>query len=212
MPVDDAAELGGLPPQVVQRAAAEASQRGRDGWLLTLDFPTYHAVMTQAENRGLRETFYHGWVTRASDQGVNDEWDNSSNIEKILALRHEAAKLVGFDSYADYSLATKMAETSGQVIGFLRDLAAHSRPAAEAELAELRGLAGMTVEPWDLREDLARPVVQRRLLIGRFVSEYVIRWLLITNNFAWIVFSGCWRIVGHGAENEEAFVPVRSEG
>jgi oligopeptidase A len=150
LPVDDAAELDGLPPQVVQRAAAEASQRGRDGWLLTLDFPTYHAVMTQAENRGLRETFYHGWVTRASDQGANDEWDNSGNIEKILALRHEAAKLVGFDSFSDYSLATKMAKTSGQVIGFLRDLAAHSRPAAEAELAELRDFAGMTVEPWDL--------------------------------------------------------------
>jgi oligopeptidase A len=150
LPVDDAAELDGLPPQVVQRAAAEASQRGRDGWLLTLDFPTYHAVMTQAENRGLRETFYHGWVTRASDQGANDEWDNSGNIEKILALRHEAAKLVGFDSFSDYSLATKMAKTSGQVVGFLRDLAAHSRPAAEAELAELRDFAGMTVEPWDL--------------------------------------------------------------
>ena len=172
LPVDDAAELGGLPPQVVQRAAAEASQRGRDGWLLTLDFPTYHAVMTQAENRGLRETFYHGWVTRASDQGVNDEWDNSSNIEKILALRHEAAKLVGFDSYADYSLATKMAETSGQVIGFLRDLAAHSRPAAEAELAELRGLAGMTVEPWDLTFLLEKLKQHKHSISNEVLRQY----------------------------------------
>ena len=150
LPVDDAAELEGLPPEILQRAAAEASGRGREGWVLTLDFPTYHAIMTHAENRVLRETFYHGWVTRASDQGTNDEWDNSDNIEKILALRHEAAKLVGFDSYADYSLATKMAESSGQVIDFLHDLAAHSRPAAEAELAELREFSGMTVEPWDL--------------------------------------------------------------
>ena len=150
LPVDDAAELEGLSAPLLERAAREASRRGREGWLLTLDFPTYHAVMTHAENRGLRETFYHGWVTRASDQGANDQWDNSDNIEKILGLRHEAASLVGFDSYAEYSLATKMAESPGQVIDFLRDLAVRSRPAAEAELLELREFAGMTVEPWDL--------------------------------------------------------------
>jgi len=172
LPVDDVAELDGLPPQVVQRAAAEASRRDRDGWLLTLDFPTYHAVMTQAEDRGLRETFYHGWVTRASDQGANDEWDNSGNIERILALRHEAAKLVGFDSYADYSLATKMAESSGQVIDFLRDLAAHSRPAAEAELAELREFAGMTVEPWDLTFLLEKLKQQKHSISNEVLRQY----------------------------------------
>ncbi len=150
LPVDDAGELEGLSPQVLQRAAAEAAKRGRGGWLLTLDYPTYHAVMTHAENRGLRETFYHGWVTRASDQGANVDWDNGDNIDKILALRHEAAGLVGFDSYADYSLATKMAESPEQVIEFLRDLAAHSRSAATSELAELREFAGMVVEPWDV--------------------------------------------------------------
>ena len=172
LPVDDVAELDGLPPQVVQRAAAEASRRDRDGWLLTLDFATYHSVMTQAEDRGLRETFYHGWVTRASDQGANDEWDNSGNIERILALRHEAAKLVGFDSYADYSLATKMAESSGQVIDFLRDLAAHSRPAAEAELAELREFAGMTVEPWDLTFLLEKLKQQKHSISNEVLRQY----------------------------------------
>jgi oligopeptidase A len=118
--VDDRGELEGLSEQILQRAAAEATNRGLDGWLLTLDFPTYHEVMMHAENRGLRETFYHGWVTRASDQGANPEWDNSDNIEKILALRHEAAQLVGFDNYAEYSLATKMAESPAEVIEFLR--------------------------------------------------------------------------------------------
>jgi oligopeptidase A len=150
LPIDDVAELEGLSSQVLQRAAAEAQRRGRDGWLLTLDYPTYHAVMTHAENRGLRETFYHGWVTRASDQGANAEWDNSDNIEKILALRHEAANLVGFGNYAEYSLATKMAESPEQVIGFLGDLAAHCRSAAGSELAELRDFSGMVVEPWDV--------------------------------------------------------------
>ena len=172
LPIDDAAELDGLSPQVRRRAAAEAEKRGRDGWLLTLDFPTYHAVMTHAENRGLRETFYHGWVTRASDQGANAEWDNSDNIEKILALRHEAAQLVGFDSYADYSLATKMAESSGQVIGFLRDLAARSRPAAEAELAELREYAGMTVEPWDLSFLLEKLKQQKFSISNEVLRQY----------------------------------------
>ena len=170
--IDHAAELEGLPQQVVRRAAAEAAKRGRDGWLLTLDFPTYHAVMTHAENRGLRETFYHGWVTRASDQGASDEWDNSGNIERILALRHEAAKLVGFASYAHYSLATKMAESPEQVIGFLRDLAARSRPAAEAELAELREFAGMTVEPWDLSFLLEKLKQQKYSISNEALRQY----------------------------------------
>ena len=148
--LDDAANLEGLPAPALDRAAAESSKRGRDGWLLTLDYPTYHAVMTHAENRGLRETFYHAWVTRASDQGADMQWDNSDNIEKILELRHEAAQLVGFENYAEYSLATKMAETPPEVIAFLREIAAHARGAAETELEELQRYAGMAIEPWDV--------------------------------------------------------------
>ena len=97
---NDREELDGLSAQSLERAAAEAAKRDRDGWLLTLDYPTYHAIMTHAENRGLRETFYHAWATRASDQGADPQWDNSDNIEKILALRHEAAQLVGVANYA----------------------------------------------------------------------------------------------------------------
>ena len=147
---DSADELEGLPAQALERAAAEAKRKQREGWLLTLDFPTYHAVMTHAENRGLRETFYHAWVTRASDQSINLQWDNSENIDKILALRHEAARLVGFDNYAEYSLATKMADSAAEVVEFLGELASHSRAAAQAELAELGEFANMVIEPWDL--------------------------------------------------------------
>ena len=143
-------ELTGLPPQVVSRALAEARKRDRQGWLLTLDYPTYDAVMTHAENRGLREIMYHAWVTRASDQGAESRWDNSANIEKILSLRHEAAQLVGFKSYAEYSLATKMAESIDEVTSFLRELAARTRLAAKADLVELSELAGSALEPWDL--------------------------------------------------------------
>ena len=147
--ISEEQELAGLTPQVISRARAEARKRDRQGWLLTLDYPTYDAVMTHAENRGLRETMYHAWVTRGSDQGADIRWDNSSNIETILSLRHEAAKLVGFANYAEYSLATKMAESTDEVISFLRELATRARAAAEKDLAELSELAGAALEPWD---------------------------------------------------------------
>ncbi|MBT8092631.1 MAG: M3 family metallopeptidase [Gammaproteobacteria bacterium] len=146
----DFARLDGLPPQAVARAAEDAGKQGLEGWVLKLDYPTYDVVMTHAADRALRETMYRAWVTRGSDSGGNKEWDNSANIEKILALRHEAANLVGFDNYADYSLATKMADSTAEVIDFLRELAAHSRKTAEHELAELSAFAGMDLEPWDV--------------------------------------------------------------
>ncbi|MDX1517580.1 MAG: M3 family metallopeptidase, partial [Woeseiaceae bacterium] len=152
--IQDESELAGLPVNVRDRARAEAERRGYcdDGpaWLLALDHPTYDAVMKHAENRALRETFYHGWVTRGSDEGADPAWDNSDNIRRILALRYEAARLVGFDNYAAYSLATKMASSVDEVTAFLRELAERTRPAAERELAELKAFAGMAIEPWDL--------------------------------------------------------------
>ncbi len=148
--LDDAADLDGLPRQALARAAEDAAKKGLEGWLLSLDYPTYDAVMKHATNRSLRQRMYRAWVTRGSDQGENADWDNSDNIETILSLRHEAANLVGFDNYADYSLATKMADSTEQVIDFLRELASHSREAAERELAELADFAGSELEPWDV--------------------------------------------------------------
>jgi len=148
--ISDAERLAGMPKQAVSRAAEDAARKKLDGWLLSLDYPTYHAVMTHAMDRGLRESLYRAWVTRGSDQGESEEWDNSSNMEKILSLRHEAANLVGFATYADYSLATKMASSNEQVISFLRELAAHSREAAEEEYANLSSFAGFELEPWDV--------------------------------------------------------------
>ena len=105
--------------------------------------------MRHADKPKLREQMYRAWVTRGSDQGENPEWDNSALIETIMALRHEAAQLVGFDSYADYSLATKMASSSDEVIDFLRELAARSRPSAEKELSQLSEFAQQALAPWD---------------------------------------------------------------
>ena len=113
LPITDADNLLGLPEALLSRAAEDARKASLDGWLLSLDFPTYDAVLKDADSRDLREAMYRGWVTRGSDQGRDPKWDNSEAIKKILALRHEAANLVGFDSYGEYSLATKMATRCG---------------------------------------------------------------------------------------------------
>ncbi len=149
--IRDAAELAGLPEANQARARAEAEQRDEDGWILTLDFPTFHAVMSQAENRQLREAFYRAWVTRASDQAsASDSWDNAPVMDEIVLLRQEAARLVGLDSYAAYSLVPKMARDPAEVVAFLEKLAARSRPAAARDMAALEAFAGQTLEAWDV--------------------------------------------------------------
>jgi Zn-dependent oligopeptidase len=147
--VDDVAELAGLPDAVIARARAEATSHGREGWLFTLDAPNYQAVLTHAESRRLREDFYTAWVTRASEQGA-PQWDNTALIDEILALRHEAAQLAGFGSFAEYSLATKMARDPAEVMDFLHRLARLCRPAAQKEFAELEAFAGSRLEAWDV--------------------------------------------------------------
>src|SRR6056300_1021086 len=99
--INDDDNLRGLPEAVLARAEEDAKNASLSGWLLSLDYPTYDAVLKHADSRDLREAMYRGWVTRASDQGKDPKWDNSDNIEKILALRHEASNLVGFKSYAE---------------------------------------------------------------------------------------------------------------
>lgn len=154
--ITDEAELAGLPESAKAAAKAMAQARELEGWLFTLDFPSYLPVMTYSENRSLREECYRAFVTRASDQGPNaGEFDNSPLMDEILALRHELALLLGFDSFADKSLATKMAETPAQVMAFLNELALRSKDQAKAELAELKAFAeaeyGVTeMASWDL--------------------------------------------------------------
>jgi oligopeptidase A len=147
--VSDASEVAGLPDAVKARARAEAQKAGRDGWLFTLDAPNYQAVLTHAEHRGLREDFYRAWVTRASEYG-DPRGDNTALMAEILALRLEAAQLVGFASFAEYSLATKMAQDPPEVLEFLRRLARLCKPAAEHEFAELETFAGTPLEAWDV--------------------------------------------------------------
>ena len=148
--ITDPDNLRGVPEMTIARTADDAREKSLDGWLLSLDYPTYDAVMKHADSRDLREAMYRGWVTRGSDLGKDPKWDNSEIIERILALRHEAANLVGFANYAEYSLATKMADTPDQVIDFLRKLSAHAHAAAGQELAELTEFAGTRIDAWDV--------------------------------------------------------------
>ncbi len=147
----DAARLDGLPENVRERAAADATAAGKQGWLFRLDQPTYIAVLTHARDRTLRALFHRAWATRASEASPSPPaFDNGAVMEQILALRHEAARLVGFGHFADYSLATKMASSVAEVRTFLDRLAAASRRTAGDEFAELARFAGHALEPWDV--------------------------------------------------------------
>ncbi|HEY5623142.1 MAG TPA: M3 family metallopeptidase [Gammaproteobacteria bacterium] len=147
----DSEALAGLPSDLLERARRAAREKQLEGWLLALDPPTFVAVQTHAESEALRRQFYAAWVTRASDQGPNaGQWDNRALIAEILELRHEASKLLGFDNYAELSLATKMAGTPAKVLEFLENLAVKSKPVAQRELEELTEFAGRELKPWDL--------------------------------------------------------------
>jgi oligopeptidase A len=149
-------DLAGMPDSAKEAAAQAAHQKDLQGWLFTLDIPSYLPVMLYADNRELREEMYRAYATKASEQGPNGgKWDNTDIIQQILALRTELAHLLGFDNYAQRSLATKMAESTEQVESFLQDLAAKSKPQAEKELQEVRDYAEQThsvtdLQAWDL--------------------------------------------------------------
>ena len=148
----EASHLAGIPQSGRAVLRQYAQEKTLDGWLVTLKQPSVHAVLTYADDRALRERVYRAYQTRASDQGPNaGTFDNSARIEKILALRHEAARLLGFADAAEESLATKMAPSPDAVFAFLRDLAARAKPVAERELAELREFAKSELGIGDLQ-------------------------------------------------------------
>ncbi|MEE2026034.1 oligopeptidase A [Alkalimonas mucilaginosa] len=148
----DESQLAGLPDDAKAAAAEEAKNRELDGWVLTLEFPSYLPVMTYADDRSLREEVYQAYCTRASDQGPHaGQFDNSAIIEETLALKHELAQLLDFANAAEESLATKMAESPAQVLDFLQDLARRAKPQAEKELAELKAFAQSEYQHSDLQ-------------------------------------------------------------
>ena len=149
--VTDEAELAGINPVIVEQARVRAGEKSLPGWLFALEQPTYVAVMTDAASENLRRDFYEAWSTRASDRGPSaGKFDNTGVMAKILALRHEAARLLDFPNYAAYALATRMAPSNQAVFDFLRQLAKVAKPAAQAEFAELEKFAGRRLNAWDV--------------------------------------------------------------
>lgn len=147
--------LAGLPPQALQLAIDNAKQRGLEGFVLTLDQPSYSAAIQFLHDRELRKQLYGVYCTRASDQGPNaGKWDNTAVMNEILKIRNELAQLVGFNNFAEYSLAPKMAKTPDEVLHFLHDLLVRSKPIAENEYKELQDFAKKQdnldkLEVWD---------------------------------------------------------------
>ncbi len=154
--VTDKSLLKGLPDTVIELAADTARRQDQTGWLFTLEYPSYHPVMTYADDRKFRQGIYTAYNTRASEQGPNaGRWDNGPLMTEILSIRQELAALLGYRNYAQYSLARKMADTPQEVMEFLNNLAAHSRATAQKEMAALQDFARQEygleeLQAWDI--------------------------------------------------------------
>ena len=152
--VRDEAGVAGIPADALEAARAAAERDGQPGWKFTLQMPAYLPVMQYADDRALRERMYRAYATRASEAG-KAEWDNGPLIGRILALRDEEARMLGYRNFAEVSLVPKMADDPQQVLDFLRELAAKAKPFAERDLAELQAFArdelGLAdLQPWDI--------------------------------------------------------------
>ena len=153
--ITDETELAGLPESALAQAKQMAQAKEQEGWLFTLDLPSYLPVMSYADSQALREEVYTAYATRASELSNEGKFDNAPLISEILALRHEMAQILGFDNYAELSVATKMAESGQQVVDFLDDLAVKSKPSAEQDLADLKAFAKQehgieSLNAWDV--------------------------------------------------------------
>jgi len=138
--VTDESRLSGIPADVLSTARLAAQKDGKEGWKLTLHMPSYMPVMQYADDGELRREMYRAYVTRASELG-KPAWDNSAIITRLLELRRESARLLGFGDYAEVSLYTKMAAKPQEALAFMEDLARRAKPFAERDMAEVREFA-----------------------------------------------------------------------
>lgn len=168
--------LAGLPDFLIQGAKQAAQERELEGYVLTLDLPVFFTVISQSENGELRRVMYEAYNTRASQEGPNaGKWDNTELIDNIMKLRQQMAELLGFNNYAEVSLASKMAESPAQVVSFLEDLATKTKSFAEKELVELQSFAKEqhsidNINAWDV------PYVAEQLKLAKYnVSQEVLR-------------------------------------
>lgn len=153
--VDDEKELAGIPADDIASFKETAKANDQEGYRITLQIPHYLAVLQYAQNRKLRETLYHAYVTRASELDFDGKFNNNDVMRRIVELREKEAALLGYQNYGEVSLATKMAQSPNEVIAFLRDLAQKSLPQAKADMAEVKAFAKEKLgianpQSWDL--------------------------------------------------------------
>lgn len=153
--VDDEKELAGIPADDIAAFKETAQAANQEGYRITLQIPHYLAVLQYAQNRKLRETLYHAYVIRASELDFDGKFNNNDVMRRIVELRAQEARLLGYKNYGEVSLATKMAKTPQEVVAFLRDLAQKSLPQAKADMAEVKAFAKDNLgiadpQSWDL--------------------------------------------------------------
>lgn len=153
--VDDEKELAGIPADDIAAFKETAQAANQEGYRITLQIPHYLAVLQYAQNRKLRETLYHAYVIRASELDFDGKFSNNDVMRRIVDLRAQEARLLGYRNYGEVSLATKMAKTPEEVVAFLRDLAQKSLPQAKADMAEVKAFAKDNLgiadpQSWDL--------------------------------------------------------------
>ena len=153
--VDDEKDLAGIPADDIAAFKETAQAANQEGYRITLQIPHYLAVLQYAQNRKLRETLYHAYVIRASELDFDGKFNNNDVMRRIVDLRAQEARLLGYRNYGEVSLATKMAKTPEEVVAFLRDLAQKSLPQAKADMAEVKAFAKDNLgiadpQSWDL--------------------------------------------------------------
>ncbi len=203
--VENRDDLAGLPEDVLEMARAMAETDAKPGWKFTLHMPSYLPVMQYADNRGLRETLYRAYVTRASEFGPAN-LDNTGLIRDIVRLRREAARMLGFNNYAEVSLEPKMAETPDQVLGFLNELATRAKPYAERDMSELREFSAKELGLADLQAwDIAYASEQLRVARYSFSDNEVKQYFAEPN-----VLTGMFKVVEtiYGLDIRPAKAPV----
>lgn len=136
--IQDKNELKGIPESILSQYAEEAKERGLDGYVVTLQYPSYIPLMTYAENRALRAELALANGKKSFDHG---EYDNQKLIKEIIILRHQKAQLLGYAHFADYVLEERMAKSSATVLNFLNELLEKATPYAQKEIEELKSLA-----------------------------------------------------------------------
>ncbi|MBC7555373.1 MAG: M3 family metallopeptidase [Chryseobacterium sp.] len=136
--ISDISKLAGVPPSILEQYKQEAKERDLEGYVITLQYPSYIPLMTYATNRELRKELALANGKKSFDKG---EFDNQNLIKEILKLKQQKAKLLGYQSYADYVLEERMAKSPDKVLDFLDELLTKAKPYAEKEIEELKKLA-----------------------------------------------------------------------